>query len=92
MKKQTHFRLVKAVCFCALLSVCLSAATRLTQRKASLNRMGPLLENPTAYDVIFTGNSHMVNSVLPQELWREYGIAAYNAASYGNMMPMTYWT
>ena len=92
MKRQTLFRLLKAVCFCALLGLCLSVATRLTQRKASINRMGPLLENPTAYDVIFTGNSHMVNSVLPQELWREYGIAAYNAASYGNMMPMTYWT
>ena len=92
MKRQTLFRLLKAVCFCALLGLCLSVATRLTQRKASINRMGPLLENPTAYDVIFTGNSHMVNSVLPQELWREYGIAAYNAASYGNTMPMTYWT
>ena len=92
MKRQTLLRLIKAVCFCALLGLCLSAATRLTQRKASINRIAPLLEHPTAYDVIFTGNSHMVNSVLPQELWREYGIAAYNAASYGNMMPMTYWT
>lgn len=92
MKKQTLLRLLKAVCFCALLCVCLSAATRLTMRKACINRVAPLLENPTAYDVIFTGNSHMVNSVLPQELWRQYGIAAYNAASYGNTMPMTYWT
>lgn len=92
MKKQTLLRLLKAVCFCALLCVCVSAATRLTMRKACINRTAPLLQNPTAYDVIFTGNSHMVNSVLPQELWRQYGLAAYNAASYGNTMPMTYWT
>ena len=92
MKRQALFRLIKAVCFCALLCACLAVATQLTQRKASINRIAPLLENPTAYDVLFTGNSHMVNSVFPQELWREYGIAAYNAASYGNTMPMTYWT
>ena len=92
MKKQTLFRLVKAVCFLALLSVCISGATRLVQRKASISRMAPLLEDPTAYDVLFVGNSHMVNSVYPMELWREYGIASYNAASHGNLMPMTYWT
>ena len=92
MKKQTLFRLVKAVCFCALLALCISTATRITQRKASISRMAPLLENPTAYDVLFVGNSHMVNSVYPMELWREYGIASYNAASHGNSMPMTYWT
>lgn len=92
MKKQTLFRLAKAVCFCALLAVCLSIATRLVQRKASINRMAPLLEDPTAYDVLFVGNSHMVNSVYPMELWHRYGIASYNAASHGNLMPMTYWT
>lgn len=92
MKKQTLFRLVKAICFCVLLTLCISAATRITQRKASISRMAPLLENPTAYDVLFVGNSHMVNSVYPMELWREYGIASYNAASHGNSMPMTYWT
>ena len=43
MKKQTLFRLVKAVCFCVLLTLCISAATRITQRKASISRMAPLL-------------------------------------------------
>ena len=92
MKKQALFRLLKAVLFCALLALCISTATRLVQRKSSINRISPLLEQPEACDVLFVGNSHMVNCVFPQELWRQYGISAYNAASHGNTMPVTYWT
>lgn len=49
------------------------------------------MENSEMYDILFLGNSHMTNAVYPMELWRDYGIASYNLAGYGNRIPTTYW-
>lgn len=42
-------------------------------------------------DVLFLGSSHMLNAVSPMELWREYGIASYNLAENGQLLPVTYY-
>jgi len=39
---------------------------------------GGFLEEPGLYDVLFFGDSQFMNSMLPMELWAEYGIAGYN--------------
>ena len=78
--------------FFALLFVALALASRVLERKASVAKMQGLLDAPEAIDVLFVGDSHMVNAVFPMELWHDYGIAGYNVASYGNTLPMSYWS
>ena len=84
-------RVAKGALFFALLFVCVAAVSRLLLRKESLVRYSGLIDNPTAYDVIFLGNSHGVNAVQPMELWDDYGISAYNMCNYGNTITLSYW-
>lgn len=43
------------------------------------------------FDVLFFGNSHVMNGVLPLELWDKYGIVSYNLANHGSRMASNYW-
>ena len=43
----------------------------------------PFLQDDREYDVLFFGTSHVVNSVFPMQLWRDYGITSYNLAIHG---------
>ena len=80
----------------ALFLLFLLAVVRLlsfvTERKESGSRLRPFLRNAKQYDVLFFGDSHVINGAFPRELWRDWGIPAYNLASYGNTMPVVYWT
>lgn len=90
--KKTCLGLLKAAAFCALLAGTIALVSGVVERKNSIAHMKPFLDRPEAYDVLIVGDSLMINGVYPMELWRDYGIAAYNAASYGNTLPVTYWT
>lgn len=59
----------------------------LTMRKEAAARNTELYERGGEYDVLFAGNSHMVNGVLPMELYEEYGITSYNMGRYGHYIP-----
>lgn len=89
MKRIT--RLMQVVLFCVLLLAALSSASSVLERKESVCKYRPFMEAKEDFDVLFMGNSHMVNSVFPMELWRDYGIASYNIAGYGNTIPASYW-
>lgn len=92
MKNQKKsFRILKTVLFCALLLGTVALVSRIVERKASIVRFKPFLDRPDDYDVLFMGDSHVVNGVFPMELWERYGIASYNIASYGNTLPVSYW-
>ena len=90
VKKIPHA--LECLLFIVLLFFCLLGATRLMVRKESINRFSPFLKNGKEYDVLFTGNSRVVNGIYPMELWEKYGIASYNIAANGNTLPVTYWT
>ena len=92
MKRKKLFRVIEGAAFCALLVCVIAALSWGLERKASVSRLGPFIERAGEFDVLFVGDSHVVNDVFPMELWRDYGIASYNIASYGNTMPVTYWT
>lgn len=94
MKKRmnTLRRVLTGALFFALLLGTLAAVSRVVERKASRTRFEPFLSEPEDVDVLFIGDSLVVNGVFPMELWQDYGIAAYNLASYGNTLPVTYWT
>lgn len=90
MKKHC-LRLVQTLAFCALLLLALSHASGVLERKESREKFGPFFEQEADFDVLFLGNSHMVNGVLPMELYQDYGIVSYNMAGYGNSIPLSYW-
>ena len=93
MKKQRKLlRLFESVVFAVLLAVCVLYSAQLVERKASRIKYQPFYEAPHEYDVLFVGDSHMINGVYPMELWRDYGIASYNLACIGNTVPVSYWT
>ena len=62
----------------------------LTERKDSSNKYSDFFRDRD-YDVLFMGTSHVINSVFPMELWKEYGITSYNCGGTSNYLPTTYW-
>lgn len=91
MKKHI-LRALKAIAFCALLGGCVWFASDALERKASRIKYEPLFARPEDIDVLFVGDSHMINGIYPMELWKDYGIASYNLACIGNTIPVTYWS
>lgn len=51
----------------------------------------PFIWDDRQYDVLFFGTSHVVNSVFPMQLWRDYGITSYNLAIHGGSIASSYW-
>ena len=64
--------------------------TNLTERKTSDNKYHDFFQDRD-YDVLFMGTSHVINSVFPMELWKEYGITSFNCGGTSNFLPTTYW-
>ena len=91
MKHKTVLRFFAGALFFALLILSIAVVSRMMQRKESVSRVGPFIKRAEEFDVLFIGDSHMVNDVFPLELWRDYGIASYNISSYGNTLPVSYW-
>ena len=48
------------------------------------------LENKD-HDVLFLGTSHMLNSIIPMELWDHFGLTSYNMAIRNGRIPTDYW-
>ena len=91
-KKKKMLRLIESISFCVLLLLVVFAAERIVERKAGIEHLQPFFDHADEYDVLFVGDSMVVNAVLPLEMWEEYGVAGYNLASYGNTIPVTFWT
>ena len=48
-------------------------------------------EDPSQYDVLFLGTSHLMYGISPLEIWNEYGITSYNWGSPTCSIPTIYW-
>lgn len=83
---------LEALLFCMVLFGAVFLTKNVMERKASTVRFQPLLDKAQEYDVLFAGDSLIVNGIFPMEMWKDYGIASYNMSSYGNTMAVTYWT
>ncbi|MBQ7487806.1 MAG: hypothetical protein IJT77_09980 [Clostridia bacterium] len=92
MKRAKGFTAFRVLGFLVVLVLTLMGLTRLFVRKESMERFKPYLETAQEYDVIFMGNSHVVNDIFPFDLWRNYGITAYNLGGNGNTVPVSYWS
>ena len=62
----------------------------ITERKDSREKYEDFYSSANI-DVLFLGSSHVLNGILPMELWNEYGIVSYNMAGTGNRIPLNYW-
>ena len=76
-----------------LLALCLllSGLSPVFMYKYGLSRLLPFVRTAKEYDVLLLGDSQMMDAVYPLQLWRDYGITAYNAASPTITMPVCYW-
>lgn len=91
MKKKSLLRILETCAFLLLLGAVLALLSGVLERKNSRNLLGGFLEEPQLYDVLFFGDSQLMNAVIPLEMWEDEGIAGYNLSSYGNSPPLSYW-
>ncbi len=82
--KIKHF--VQGVVFVILLALSIHACGEFMEYKEAHEKYNDFFEAETNLDVIFLGTSHTWNSVLPMEMWKEYGISSYNWG-YSNCTP-----
>ena len=66
--------------------------TGIMEKKDSEYKYGPFFKEENDFDVLFLGTSHVINGIMPMELWHEYGITSYNLGGHANTMATTYWT
>ena len=69
MKRKHILHTLEAILFCAVLVFCIAAATDVLERKQSISRFKLFFDKAQEHDVLFVGDSHMVNAVFPMELW-----------------------
>ena len=90
MKKNIHL-LISFLAVGGMVLLGLLYFSDLTERKASKEKFADFYEMEEDFDVLFLGASHVLNGILPMELWNEYGIVSYNMAGVGNRHAMNYW-
>ena len=89
--KKTLRRGIAVLLFLALLSLSVRAADRFLDKTDVDEKYSQFFASETGFDVIFMGTSHMYNTVLPQELWRDAGIASYNWGQSNCTVPIDYY-
>ncbi len=77
--------------FLVLLVCLLSGLNRIMMQKDSVIGLEPFLETAQEYDVLFLGDSQVLNDIIPLELYHHHGITSYNLATSNCRLPMTYW-
>lgn len=89
--KKTIRVLASALAILLLAGLLFSRLGWLVQRKSSYVKNREFYTQKEDFDVLFFGSSHMINGVLPMELWRDYGIVSYNLGSHGAPIPTSVW-
>ena len=84
-------RILACLLTACLLLGSLSWLDSLLMRKSGEINYAYFFEQEEEFDVLFFGSSHVVNAVLPPELWRDWGIVSFNMANTGCMLPTSYW-
>lgn len=90
MKRKGKILINIAATYCIFFMM-MNYLTDLVERKSSYFKYEPFYEANGEYDVLFMGNSHVLNGIFPMELWNEYGIVSYNFGGHGNCLATTYW-
>lgn len=86
-------RIVNLLVFAVSLCAFLLLANRLLSRDDSARKYENFYaaREEDAFDVLFFGTSHVLNGVLPTELWRDYGFTSYNMGNNSEPLAVTRW-
>lgn len=74
--------LLKIEIFVLIFAVILGSVTFVMNEKSGISTFHNI-QNNNNIDIVFCGTSHMLNGLLPLELYKNYGIAAYNISTSG---------
>ena len=89
---RTAKRLAGSVCFLLILVLLINSLTFITRDKNEANLVYPYYDEPkNSLDVVFVGSSHIMCGIYPMELYREYGITAYDYTSSALVLPQAYY-
>ncbi len=78
MSRDKIIKLTKAAVFCIILICLVRAVSYIVEDKTSIDRMEAFYEESNDIDVLFVGTSHIRYTILPMELWHNYGITSYD--------------
>ncbi len=81
----------KVLVFFLLLSILVTTLSGILESKISVFKYKDFYDDDTEMDVLFFGSSLMMNSVLPMELYKNYGITSYNCGNSCETIPMSYY-
>ena len=84
-------RAVGIALFLVLLALSVCAADAFLDKTDVDEKYKQFFASDTDFDVIVMGTSHAYNTILPQELWRGHGIAAYNWGQGNCTLPEDYY-
>lgn len=86
-------RIVNLAVFAVVLALLVFGANRILRRDDSARKYGNFYAEKAedAFDVLFFGTSHVLNGVLPTELWRDYGFTSYNMGNNSEPLEVTEW-
>lgn len=90
--KQFLKRALSVLVLLALVGSGVCFLTRALAMTEGPEKNGSFLKEDRDYDVLLFGSSHMVNGIYPMELWKDYGITAYNLSGHGAGLAASYWT
>lgn len=82
----------KAALFALILCLCLLGLDHAMRRRDGAAKYDAFFDEKQEFDVFFLGTSHMMDSVMPMELWRDFGMTSYNLANPAETLEATYWT
>lgn len=89
MKKKK--KIINVIIFLLILSICIGAIYNVTKLKYSYQKMRDFFIQKEDFDVLFFGSSHVLNGIVPMELWENYGLVSYNMGIPEEYMPLTYY-
>ncbi len=62
-----------------------------TKRKEAYAKSLDFFNQEQNFDVLFFGSSHVMNGILPMQLWDNYGIISYNMAQSSSTIAISYY-
>lgn len=84
-------KIAKVIIFIAIFALIYMKVEHVLEERTGYERYDAFFKAPADYDVLFFGNSRILNGIYPMELYNDYGIASFNMGGHANRMPTTIW-
>lgn len=84
-------KIICVVVWLAALCACLALADHFFRRDDGERKYSAFFEEKQPLDVMFLGSSHVLDGISPMELWRDYGITAYNMGNSSECVDASEW-